>query len=45
MNSGLKCVLASPSIDKFFLHYKPDIIKAAPIIENGDNKDIIKKTI
>ena len=45
MNSGLKCVLAGPSIDEFFIHYKADIIKAAPISENGDKKDIAKKTI
>ena len=44
MNSGLQCVLASPSIVEFFLHYKPDIIKAAPNSESGDEKDLAKKT-
>ena len=38
MNSGLQCVLASPTIVEFFLHYKPDIVKAA-VSENGDEKD------
>ena len=40
MNSGLQCVLASPTMVEFFLHFKPDLIKA-PNSESGD--DLAKK--
>ena len=42
MNSGLQCVLASPTIVEFFLQFKPDIDEA-PFSESSDEQDLAKK--
>ena len=34
MNSGLQCILASPSIVEYFLHFNPDVK-----LSNNDNED------
>jgi len=35
MNSGLQCLLASPTVTEYFLHFSPEIIKA----DQGDIKE------